>query len=115
MARQEAITVRRRRRTVACAAALLVAAVAGCAPTGDISITNDSGRSVTVRLGSEDVGEVTPQGGVVLLDVTECYEGDVTVTYADGAVVRLDGPLCPGQTLAVHDGEALIRGEAITS
>lgn len=105
---------RRRRGAAVCATALLVGVVAGCAPGGDISIANDSGERVTVRLGSEDIGEVTPHGGVVLLDVTECYEGDVTVTYADGAVVRLDGPLCPGQTLAIHEGRALIRGEAGT-
>ncbi len=96
------------RRRVTVALALLTALCAtGCAGGGDVAVSNTGDASVTVRLGDQDVGEVTADGGVVLLDVTDCYEGPIVVTYAEGRTVALDGPICPGQRLVV--GSTTVR------
>lgn len=86
---------------------------AGCAAEKNIDVVNGSGEAVTVQLGEEDLGEVTADGGVVLLGTTECYRR-IVVTYAAGNTVELDGPICPGQTLTIDATTARIT-EATTS
>ncbi|MBX9243478.1 hypothetical protein ICW40_01495 [Actinotalea ferrariae] len=49
---------------------------------------------------------MTAEGGVVLHDVTDCYEGPIVVTYAEGRTVELDGPICPGQRLVIGNTTA---------
>lgn len=94
----------------AVAAGLL--ALAGCAPSGDVGVLNDGEAGVTVVLGEEDLGVVPSDGGVVLLSVTECYE-PVVVTYGDGRVVELDGPLCPGQELHIGADGVRVDGTSV--
>jgi hypothetical protein len=90
--------------------AVLLAAVAGCAPGADIEIENRADADVTVRLGDEERTEVPDDGGVLLLDVTECYPPPVAVTYADGRVVELGDEMCPGDLLRVTEADvALLR------
>ena len=85
-------------------------ALAGCAAGQDIEIENRAEADVTVRLADDEQSEVTPDGGAVLLDVTECYAPPVAVSYADGRVVELDEGLCPGDLLRVtEDDVALVR------
>lgn len=102
---------KRPRGMVAVGVVTLLGAV-GCAAEQNIDVVNVSGVAVTVQFGEEDLGEVTPDGGVVLLGTTECYDGPVVVTYASGGTVELEGPICPGQTLEVLDATARIA-EAI--
>ncbi|WP_298461648.1 hypothetical protein [uncultured Cellulomonas sp.] len=85
--------------------------MAACTAGEDISIANRTDADVLVRLGSEDVGEVTSDGGVVLLDTTECYDGPIVVTYADQSTFELQEAICPGQTLLVDSGSAEIFDE----
>lgn len=87
--------------------ALALLCVVGCAARGDVGVWNDADATVTVRLGDEDLGEITPDGGVVLLGTRECYT-DLVVIYADGSTFELDGPICPGQSLAVSNTTARI-------
>lgn len=87
---------------------LTVLSASGCTEGENITVGNTSDASVTVRLGQEDVGEVTADGGVVLLDATDCYEGPIVVTYAGGKTYELDEPICPGQRLVVGDATAKI-------
>ncbi|NCT90796.1 hypothetical protein GXB85_07525 [Cellulomonas sp. APG4] len=76
-------------------------------------MTSTSEVAVSVRIGDEDVGEVPQDGGVVLLEVTECY-GPIVLEYADGRTVELDQEICPGQELAV-DGTAARVVDTATS
>ncbi|WP_454048712.1 hypothetical protein [Cellulomonas sp. Marseille-Q8402] len=102
------------RRAVAWATgALAVLVLAGCAPDGDVTVTNESGQDVTVLLGDEDLGVVGADGGVVLLSVTACYDGPLVVTYADGRAVDLDETVCPGQELLVGTGAVRVRGTSV--
>lgn len=99
----------RARGRVTVALGILTALCAsGCGGGENISVGNTGDASVTVQLGADDVGEVTAGGGVVLLDVTDCYEGLIVVTYADGRTVELDGPICPGQRLVIGNTTAQI-------
>lgn len=100
---------RGRRRAVTVAGVVLaVLTVAGCDDGEDIGVWNTGSVTVDVRLGDEDVREVTPDGGAVLLEPAGCY-APVVVAWDGGRTVELDGPICPGQTLAVDDGTARIR------
>lgn len=94
------MSTRRRRWTTVGLVALGVFGVAGCGDSPDIGVTSTSEVAVTVRLGDEDVGEVPKDGGVVLLEVTDCYR-PIVLEYADGRTVELDKEICPGQELAV--------------
>lgn len=91
---------KRRRMTMVLGAVTLLCTV-GCAAEKNIAVTNASDATVTVQLGKEDLGEVTADGGVVLLGTTECYEGPIVVEYANGSATEVEGPICPGQTLVV--------------
>jgi hypothetical protein len=99
---------RERRRVTVAIGALALLCTAGCAAKENIDVTNDSEGAVTVQLGDEDLGEVGSRGGVVLLGTTDCYDGPIVVTFADESVVELDGPICPGETLAVGRATARI-------
>ncbi|MGV8968618.1 MAG: hypothetical protein ACOH2F_20350 [Cellulomonas sp.] len=88
--------------------ALLLLCTSACAAGKNIEVTNGADASVTVLLGEDDLGEVTSGGGVAVLDTTDCQKGPIVVTYEDGRVITLKGPICPGETLAVSDTEAII-------
>lgn len=96
-----------RRVMIAVGVVTLLGAV-GCAAEQNIDVVNASGVAVTVQFGEEDLGEVTPDGGVVLLGATRCYQGPIVVTYAPGSTIELEGPICPGQTLTVSGTTARI-------
>ena len=59
-------------------AAVALLGAAGCTAEKNIDVTNASDMTVTVQLGEEDLGEVTADGGVVLLGTTECYAGPMS-------------------------------------
>lgn len=99
---------RKRGRAGVAWGALAVLSTVGCAENEDIAVTNAADTTVTVRFGHEDVGGVTPGGGASLLGPAGCYDGPIVVTYAQGRVVELDGPICPGQTLAVSNATATV-------
>ncbi|ROS75410.1 hypothetical protein [Cellulomonas sp. PhB143] len=80
--------------------ALVVRAVVAGHP-GDLNITNDSDEAVTVSTGDDEV-EVTAQGAVSILD-HGCTAGDVTLTFPDRDPVVVDGPVCPADTIVVHE------------
>lgn len=83
------------------AAALLALVLAGCAAQGQIDVVNRSGSDITVTIGDEDLGEIGPEGGAVLLEVADCVDGPVVVGYADGRTAELAGPVCAGQRVTV--------------
>lgn len=103
---------RKRTRGMLALGALTLMGTVGCAADKNIDVWNASDATVTVQLGTEDLGEITPDGGVVLLETPECYEGPIVVTYAEGRTVTLDRPICPGQTLSITDATARIRESA---
>ncbi len=100
-----------KRGGVAATGGLVLLCMVACTSGENISITNHTDADVSVRLGDEEVGEVTSDGGVVLLDRTECYDGPIVVRYADRSTVELAEPICPGQTLFVDSGSPDILDE----
>lgn len=88
--------------------ALLAFATAGCAAGEDIEVVNGADAAVMVSLGDEHLGRIGSGGGVVLLDADGCYGGPIVVAYEGGTTVELEGPICPGQTLAVERATARI-------
>ncbi|WP_159798301.1 hypothetical protein [Puerhibacterium puerhi] len=103
-------------RAAATGALLGALALAGCAETGHVDIWNGSEDDVTVRFGAEetraDLGrleDITADGGVSIT-TRACYDGPFVVEHPDGRTVEVPGPLCPGQTLLVHDATAEVVG-----
>lgn len=65
-------------------------------------VVNNISSAVVVSIGDEVV-EVTADGGAELLDYG-CSPGDVTVEFATGEMVTVDGPVCPDERIVIADG-----------
>jgi len=83
-------------------------ALTGCATeSGHIDLTNNTEDEVTVQFGDEEAEADLGADGIVTLPKTggvsilsgECYDGPLTVTYADGRRIELQGPVCGGPEL----------------
>ena len=82
-----------------------LAGLAGCGSDGTITVENNGPTAVTVAFGDDDVNEVGPTGGFVVL-TDDCLQGPIVVTFKSGRVVELAGTACPGQRLIVRDDSA---------
>lgn len=100
-------------RAVLGAGLLLLAGCVG-AEHEPITVTNRAAGPVTVQLGTEELRDVTQDGGAVLLEPPGCYDGPIIVTYSDGRTTELAQAICPGQELWVRDDGAEVRGEPVS-
>lgn len=87
-------------------AALLVMSLSACGSKGDLSIENSGLGEVTVLTGDQEL-TVPSSGGLYVLDYG-CTPGDVTVKFASGQHVLLDGPVCPDQRILVGEATATL-------
>jgi hypothetical protein len=86
---------------------LCVVTVAGCGVHGgDLEITNDSGVRATVSTG--DVTETVESGGAVVLLNLGCTTGGVTVALGKSEMFTVVGPVCPPDTILIHDDFAKV-------
>ncbi|TRW46883.1 hypothetical protein [Georgenia yuyongxinii] len=89
--------------------ALIVTAltVTACSDRGDLTISNDGPRDVTVVTGDQEI-TVDAYGGAALLGYG-CSPGDVIVAFTTGLEIVLAGPVCPDQRIVVGDGTATLQ------
>jgi len=77
-------------------------ALTGCSHHGELEITNNSDVAAKV-LFDGTVVNVTAWGGVVIYDF-DCTTGNVVVEPESAKPISVPGPMCPGDTMVIHDG-----------
>ena len=79
----------------------LSAVLTGCS-RGDLTFSNESPSEVTVSIGDEDYA-IEGWGGVSILGAG-CSQGDITVGFASGKTLVVDGPVCPDERVVIGEG-----------
>jgi hypothetical protein len=98
----------RSRRVRAVGVVVLGLTIAACSDSENIGLINDSDEVVTVEFASGESEELPAGGGAFILDVGECFDGQILVSYESGSAIDVPGPICPGEELRITAADAEI-------